>query len=58
MKSKSYLFSCFLCFQEEVFKVKKITHPGSLILTKFFPDPGGKKAPYPGSVTLVSMLAF
>jgi hypothetical protein len=29
MKSKNYLFSCFLWFQEEVFKVKKITHPGS-----------------------------
>jgi hypothetical protein len=29
MKNKNYLFSCFLWFQEEVFKVKNITHPGS-----------------------------
>jgi hypothetical protein len=39
MKRKNYLFSCFLWFQVEVFKVKLISDP----------DPGGKKAPDPGS---------
>jgi hypothetical protein len=28
-KNYRYLFSCFLWFQEEVFKVKNITHPVS-----------------------------
>jgi hypothetical protein len=52
MKSKIYPFSCFLWFQEEVFKVRRINHPGSG--QKFIPDPdpGGKKAPDPGSATL------
>jgi hypothetical protein len=42
MKSNNYLFSCFLLFEEEDFKVKKITHPrsGSQIQ-------GVKKAPDP-----------
>jgi hypothetical protein len=44
MQSKNYLFSCFLWFQEEVFKVKKITHPG------------GIKASDPGSATLCASI--
>jgi hypothetical protein len=47
MKNKKYryLFSCF--FQEEVFKVNKITHPGFGSRIRI-PNPGGKKAPDPG----------
>jgi hypothetical protein len=47
MKSKNYLFSCFLWFQKEVFKVKLITHAGSGSRTrkKLIPAPGAKKAP-------------
>jgi hypothetical protein len=58
MKSKNYLFSCFIWFQKEVFKVKKITHPGSGSRIpdpeKIIPDPGGKEGSV--STTMVSAL--
>jgi hypothetical protein len=43
MKYKNYLFSCSLWFQEQVFLVKNIIHPG--FGKKFIPDadPGVKK---------------
>jgi hypothetical protein len=33
-----------------------VFEPGSGIQKKFIPDPGGKKAPYPGSATLHSTM--
>jgi hypothetical protein len=60
MKSKNHLFSCFLWFQEEVVKVKKINNPelGSQIREKKLSrirewDPGGKKSIGSGSATLL-----
>jgi hypothetical protein len=41
--------SRFLCFQEEVFKVKKKTNLGPKKNSSRIPDLGGKKAPDPGS---------
>jgi hypothetical protein len=50
MKSKKYLFSCFLWFQEEVFTVKKRNHPGSVKIDPDpDPDPGSKKTTDPAT---------
>jgi hypothetical protein len=47
------LFSCCLCFQEQSLNLgHSEKDPSSGIRKNFFPDPGGKKAPDPGSATL------
>jgi hypothetical protein len=54
-KNKNYLISCFLWFQEQVLKFKKILIPdpdpgaGKNSSQIRIPDTGGKKAPDPGS---------
>jgi hypothetical protein len=70
MKNKNHPFSCSFWFQEQVLLVKnkrtrilKKISPKTYLLDpetekKFIPDPGGKKAPDPGSgsATLVPVL--
>jgi hypothetical protein len=42
LKNKNFIFVCFLWFQDKVFIVKKIIHPGSGKKFIPIPDPGSR----------------